>query len=79
MIRFSCVSGSSLTISELSAEALNVERWTLNVEPPHCVFMLIYPEPLIETRKQCQQFDAERFDVRIEAPKNTEVWDTIEE
>ena len=24
-------------------------------------------------------FDAERFDVRIEAPKNTEVWDTIEE
>ena len=24
-------------------------------------------------------FDAERFNVRIEAPKNTEVWDTIEE
>ena len=24
-------------------------------------------------------FDAERFNVRIEAPKNTEVWDTVQE
>jgi len=36
------------------------------------------PSSVAQTRAQAA-FDAERFDVRIEAPKNTEVWDTIEE
>ena len=36
------------------------------------------PSSVAQARAQAA-FDAERFDVRIEAPKNTEVWDTIEE
>ena len=36
------------------------------------------PSSAAQARSQAI-FDAERFDVRIEAPKNTEVWDTIEE
>lgn len=36
------------------------------------------PSSVARARAQAA-FDAERFDVRIEAPKNTEVWDTIEE
>lgn len=36
------------------------------------------PSSATQTRAQAA-FDTERFDVRIEAPKNTEVWDTIEE
>ena len=36
------------------------------------------PSSAAQARAQAT-FDAERFDVRIEAPKNTEVWDTIEE
>ena len=36
------------------------------------------PSSVAQARAQAA-FDPERFDVRIEAPKNTEVWDTIEE
>ncbi|KAF9654284.1 hypothetical protein BDM02DRAFT_3182100 [Thelephora ganbajun] len=36
------------------------------------------PSSVAQARAQAA-FDAERFDVRIEAPKNTEVWDTIED
>ena len=36
------------------------------------------PSSVAQARAQAA-FDADRFDVRIEAPKNTEVWDTIEE
>ena len=36
------------------------------------------PSSAAQARTQVT-FDAERFGVRIEAPKNTEVWDTIEE
>ena len=36
------------------------------------------PSSVTQARAQAA-FDAERFNVRIEAPKNTEVWDTIEE
>ena len=36
------------------------------------------PSSVAQARAQAA-FDTERFDVRIEAPKNTEVWDTIEE
>lgn len=36
------------------------------------------PSSVVQVRAQAA-FDAGRFDVRIEAPKNTEVWDTIEE
>jgi len=36
------------------------------------------PSSVAQARAQAA-FDAERFNVRIEAPKNTEVWDTIEE
>ena len=36
------------------------------------------PSSVARARAQAA-FDAERFDVRIEAPKNTEVWDTVEE
>jgi len=36
------------------------------------------PSSVAQARAQAT-FDAGRFDVRIEAPKNTEVWDTIEE
>ena len=36
------------------------------------------PSSVAQARTQAT-FCAERFDVRIEAPKNTEVWDTIEE
>jgi hypothetical protein len=36
------------------------------------------PSSVVQARAQAA-FDAERFDVRIVAPKNTEVWDPIEE
>ena len=36
------------------------------------------PSSVVQARAQAP-FDAERFEVRIEAPKNTEVWDTVEE
>lgn len=36
------------------------------------------PSSVAQARAEAA-FDAKRFDVRIEAPKNTEVWDTIEE
>jgi len=36
------------------------------------------PSSVAQARAQAA-FDTERFNVRIEAPKNTEVWDTIEE
>jgi hypothetical protein len=36
------------------------------------------PSSVAQARAQAA-FDAERFNTRIEAPKNTEVWDTIEE
>lgn len=41
-------------------------------------FPLSRPSSVAQARAQAA-FDAERFGVRIEAPKNTEVWDTIEE
>ena len=39
---------------------------------------LSQPSSVAQARARAA-FDTERFDVRIEAPKNTEVWDTIEE